>query len=160
MALIQRKTEDQKAETAAAKAQQKRDAEIQQHLASIEKARQAFYATPAGQARIAFDRGDKVFQYSHNVMSQQAVIVAMVGSSTTERTTNPTVILNSVCHEGWEIVNGSFVFIEQGQQSRDKLMSSGQNVAIKGMTMGYYLFKRCDVNRVENPRPWELPVRP
>src|SRR3954447_24130582 len=29
----------------------------------------------------------------------------------------------------------------------DKFMSSGQNVAIKGMTVGYYLFKRCAANR-------------
>jgi hypothetical protein len=35
----------------------------------------------------------------------------------------------------------SFVFVEQGQQSRDKFMSSGQNVAIKGSVVGYYLFR-------------------
>jgi hypothetical protein len=39
------------------------------------------------------------------------------------------------------------VFIEQGQQSRDKLMSSGQNVAIKDATVGYYLFCRSDAAR-------------
>ncbi|GAA5158953.1 MULTISPECIES: hypothetical protein [Amycolatopsis] len=59
----------------------------------------------------------------------------------------PGAILNPVCREGWDLVNGSFVFVEQGQQSRDKLMSSGQNVAVKGQTVGYYLFKRCDANR-------------
>lgn len=64
-----------------------------------------------------------MFQYSIDVMSQKAVIVAMVG------------------------VNGSFVFVEQGQESRDKFMSSGQNVAIKGEVVGYYLFKRCDANQ-------------
>lgn len=45
-------------------------------------------------------------------------------------------------------MNGSFVFVEKGQQSRDKFMSSGQNVAIKGETVGYYLFKRCEANRI------------
>lgn len=44
--------------------------------------------------------------------------------------------------------NGSFVFVEQGQESRDKFMASGQNVAIKGEVVGYYLFKRCEANRV------------
>jgi hypothetical protein len=39
-------------------------------------------------------------------------------------------------------VNGSFVFIQQGEQSRDKFMSSGQNVSIKGRVAGYYLFRR------------------
>lgn len=27
-------------------------------------------------------------------------------------------------------------------------MASGQNVAIKGEVVGYYLFKRCEANRV------------
>jgi hypothetical protein len=46
-----------------------------------------------------------------------------------------------------DLVNGSFVLfragpVEQGQESRDKLLASGQNLAIKGTTVGYYLFKR------------------
>jgi hypothetical protein len=34
-------------------------------------------------------------------------------------------------------------------------MSSGQNVAIKGATVGYYLFKRCDENRIAVGDPWQ-----
>ena len=45
-------------------------------------------------------------------------------------------------------MNGSFVFVEEGSQSRDKFLSSGQNVAVKGSTVGYYLFRRCDENRI------------
>ena len=75
-------------------------------------------------------------------MNQQAVIVAMVGSATTKKVSDPSDVLNAVSREGWELVNGSFVFVEEGQQSRDKFMSSGQNVAVKGTTFGYYLFKR------------------
>ena len=51
---------------------------------------------------------------------------------------------------GWELVNGDFVFVQEGQQSRDKFMSSGQNVAVKGKVLGNYLFKRCEANRVES----------
>ena len=32
---------------------------------------------------------------------------------------------------------------------RDKFMSSGQNVAVKGTTVGYYLFRRCPDNRAD-----------
>lgn len=116
------------------------------------KDREAFLRTPVGLAQIAFARGDHVFQYAHNVMSQEAIIVAMVGSTTRATSADPSVILNAVCREGWEIVSGSFVFVEQGQQSRDKFMSSGQNVAIQGATVGYYLFRRCPENRQE-PAP-------
>jgi hypothetical protein len=52
-------------------------------------------------------------------------------------------------------VNGSFVFVEQGQESRDKFMASGQNLAIKGTTVGYYLFKRCEDNRRDAGNPWD-----
>lgn len=136
MALFKQQTEEEKAEIAARKA-----AEL------AERERAAFAATPVGLARAAFERGDHLFQYSHDVEAQQAVIVAMIGSTTNRKTTDPSQILNAVCREGWELVNGSFVFREQGQQSRDKFMSSGQNVAVKGTTVGYYLFRRCPENR-------------
>jgi hypothetical protein len=150
-----RKSPEERAEQQAAKivaAQKKRDEEA---LRRTEQKRRAFFASPAGQARQAFERGDHVFQYAINVMQQQAVIVAMVGSNTTKKTTDPVDVLNSVCHEGWELLNGSFVFVEEGQQSRDKFLSSGQNVAVKGAVFGYYLFKRCDDNRRQVGNPWE-----
>lgn len=111
-------------------------------IRTAERAARAFAKSPAGQARTAFERGDRVHQYSLDVMSQEAIIFAMIGSATTKTTTDPSEVLNSVCREGWDLVNGSFVFVEQGQQSRDKFLASGQNVAIKGRTVGYYLFKR------------------
>lgn len=120
-----------------------------------ERLRLAFLASPAGRARAAFTDGSVVFQCAVNVMSQQAIIVPMVGSNTASQTSDPTAILNSVCNEGWELVNGSFVFMETGQQSRDKFLASGQNVAVSGATIGYYLFRRCEANRRETtPEPW------
>jgi hypothetical protein len=111
------------------------------------KQREAFARSPVGMAQAGFARGDQVFQYSISVMSQQAVIIAMVGGTTTQRASDPVAVLNSVCRQGWELVNGSFVFVQQGQESRDKFLASGQNVAIKGDVVGYYLFKRCEANR-------------
>ena len=125
----------------------------QKATAAAEAERRACEASPAGRARAAFERGDHVFQYAIDVMSQDAVVVAMVGSTTTQKATDPVVVLNSVCREGWDLVNGSFVFVEEGQQSRDKFLSSGQNVAVKGTTVGYYLFKRNEANRRSEPDP-------
>jgi hypothetical protein len=93
-------------------------------------------------------------------MSQSAVVVAMMGSTTTKKTSDPTAILNSVCREGWELLTGSFVFVHEGSQSRDKFMSSGQNVAVKGTTMGYYLFRRCETNAELRVNPWEQTTDP
>jgi hypothetical protein len=145
---MQRKTAEEKAAVAAEKAERER-------LAQIERERQAFYRSPAGQARVAFEREDDVFQCSWDVMSQKAIIVAMVGSTTAKQTSDPSEILNSICHEGWTLMTGSFVFVHEGSQSRDKFMSSGQNVAVKGTTVGYYLFKRCPENKRELAKPWE-----
>jgi hypothetical protein len=166
MALISKKTAEQRAIEAGIKEQEQEEREEQRKRAEAERqtreaaehreqVRQAFFATPGGQARLAFEQGDQVFQYSIDVMKQQAIIVAMIGSTTSKKTTDPVAILNSVCNEGWELVNGSFVFVEEGQQSRDKLGSSGQNIATKGSTVGYYLFRRCEPNRRDMPDPWD-----
>ncbi len=71
----------------------------------------------------------------------------MMGAYNTSKTNDPTAILNAIASEGWDLVTGSFVFIVQGEESRDKFLASGQNVAIKGVTRGYYLFRRCESNR-------------
>jgi hypothetical protein len=166
MALISKKTPEQRAIEAGIKEQEHEAQQKQREQAEAEKQareraerresmRRAFFATPAGRARLAFESEDHVFQFSINVMNQQAIVVAMVGANTTKQTKDPAAILNSVCDEGWELVNGSFVFIEEGQQSRDKFASSGQNIATKGSTVGYYLFRRCEANRGDTPEPWE-----
>lgn len=146
MALLKKSDEERaaKEEERAVKAKSKEEARQQREFENLYN---QFVASPAGQARAAFDRGDHVFQFSINVMDQDAIVVAMIGSNTSKKHHDPSAVINSVCHEGWELVNGDFVFQMTGQQSRDKFMSSGQNVAVAGMTVGYYLFKRCPENR-------------
>lgn len=133
---------DRRAAKAAAKEKAAAEKEAARQREAAEREAKAFARSPIGRARAAYERGDQVFQYSIDVMSQQAIIVAMVGSATAKQTSDPSEVLNAVSREGWELVNGSFVFVEEGQQSRDKFLSSGQNVAVKGTTFGYYLFKR------------------
>jgi hypothetical protein len=155
MALLGKKSELEKAAEAALQEQQRQDAEEHKRIEAIEKAKNEFFDTPAGRARLAYEHEDEIFQYSFDVVNHKAIVVAMVGSRQTQKTNDPVTILNSVCHEGWELVNGSFVFVEEGSQSRDKFMSSGQNVAVKGTTVGYYLFRRSDANKRETSNPWE-----
>ncbi|WP_141723014.1 hypothetical protein [Micromonospora matsumotoense] len=154
--MFQRKSPEQVAEEAARKERQQREAEARRREEQRARTRQAFYASPQGQARLAFQRGDYVFQYSIDVMSQEAIIVPMVGSTTLKKTSDPVAILNAVCREGWELVNGSFVFVEEGQQSRDKFAASGQNIATKGRTVAYYLFKRCESHHHAPEDSWEV----
>ena len=150
-----RKSEEEKAAEAARREQQRQEAEERKRVEAIEKAKKDFFETPAGLARLAYEQGDQIFQYAFDVVSHKAIVVAMVGSTQTKKTNEPGAVLNSVCHEGWELVSGSFVFVHEGSQSRDKFMSSGQNVAVKGTTVGYYLFRRSDANKRETSNPWE-----
>jgi hypothetical protein len=153
--MLKRQSAEQKEAKRLEKEAAQQEAERRREEERIRKEYQAFLETPVGQARTAFELGDHVFQASFDVMSQKAVVVAMVGSTTKKDANDPTAILNLICQEGWELVTGSFVFIEEGSQSRDKFMSSGQNIAVKGKTVGYYLFRRSDANRRESGRPWE-----
>ena len=132
------KTEEEQRAAAAAKAAKQTEREAA-----------AFTASPVGQARTAFQQGDRLFQVDFEVMKQTAEIVAMMGSYNTKKANDPTAVLNAIAAEGWELITGSFVFVVQGEQSRDKFMASGQNVAVKGATVGYYLFRRAEENRVD-----------
>src|SRR3954471_18330913 len=133
----QERKRKERAERDEKKRQQVAERKEQQDIQRLENALAGFWASPAGQARNAFSAGDHVFQCSFDVINQEAIIVAMVGSNTRQQHADPTAILNTVCREGWELVNGDFVFVMKGQQSRDKFMSSGQNVAVSGTVMGY-----------------------
>jgi hypothetical protein len=156
--MLKRKTEEEKELKRLQKESAAEEADRRAEKKARERQRQAFLASPAGQAREAFEQDDFVFQYSIDVHQTQATVVAMGGAYTKSKETNDaTDVLNSVCHEGWELVNGSFVFLELGSESRDKFMASGQQVAVKGTVLGYYLFKRCEPNKREMEMPWGIP---
>jgi hypothetical protein len=154
---FKRATPEEKAAREREKADEaKRKAGVEQEAARS-KLREDFFRSPAGQARVAFEAGAHVFQCSIDVYKTEAVVVSMVGAyAKPTATTDPSAILNSVCNEGWEVVNGSFVFLELGSESRDKFMASGQQVAVKGTIIGYYLFKRCEANKQQTVDPWDL----
>src|SRR5688500_927504 len=105
MALV-KKTAEERAAKEERKHQKQLDVEEERRQREFEKAWSACWASPAGEARRVFESGDHVFQYSLDVLNQNVVIVAMVGSTTRQRQADPTAVLNSVCREGWELVNG------------------------------------------------------
>src|SRR3954452_24006899 len=81
MARLGRRTEEQREIDEAVKQQRRLEKEAAAQAAALERAKREFFETPAGLARLAFERSDRVFQYSADVMSQQAIVVAMVGST-------------------------------------------------------------------------------
>jgi hypothetical protein len=85
VALLKKKTPEEVAAETAARERQRQELEERKRVQQAAKEREAFERSPAGRARAGFNRGDHVFQYSIDVMNQKAVIVAMVGGSTTQR---------------------------------------------------------------------------
>lgn len=108
---------------------------------------------PLGAARETHERGDQMYQCAVLLMVQDAVIVAMVGSTNNAQFIDQNQLLNDIGAAGWELITMSVTFVNEGEQSRDKFMSSGQNVAIKGRLLGYYIFRRVDHATAAPPPP-------
>lgn len=107
---------------------------------------QAARLGPVDLAETLHRQGRQVFQVSVDLLEQEAVIVPMVGSATRQHVIDPNDLLNAICAIGWDLVSASMVFVSEGEQSRDKFLSSGQNVAVEGRTVGYYVFRRASVD--------------
>ena len=142
MGLFKQMTPEEQVAADAEKTRKQAAAEQQRAEMQAQREHELFLASPQGQARTAFDAGDALFQVDFPVMKQKAEVVAMVGAFNSAKTNDSTQILNDIVGEGWDLVTASFVFVVQGEESRDKFMSSGQNVAVKGETRGYYVFRR------------------
>lgn len=133
MALFRQKTPEEKAAAEEAK-----------RVLAEKKRYQEWLKTPQGRSRTAYERGDVVFQAAIVIADHYGSIEAMVGGSVDVKATDPTQVLNYICAEGWDLITGTVVFAPGMQESRDKFLSSGQQVAISGTTIGYYLFRRRD----------------
>jgi hypothetical protein len=115
--------------------------------ASVATAEERFWASPYGQARKARMAGHRYFQM--DMWIDNTYYVRTPGqtggvASETRRNERLGEILTHVEAEGWELINAGFVFREAGQVSRDKWLSSGQQVTTTGSTVGIYLFRATD----------------
>jgi hypothetical protein len=112
--------------------------ERERELASVEEAKEAFFQTPAGRARLSYQRGHRLFQYELQINELEPLVIpGLVGSSPRE-TTDPVDVLNSVIVEGWKLVSGKFIHSE-----------------MRGGVIGCYLFKRSQKRRLRMNNPWK-----
>ncbi len=144
----------------------------EQTARAIEKAKRTFLASPAGQARIAKEAGQRYYQIEMPVLETTRTITSLLfGDVETRdrRGTGQGALLTVIEDEGWELVQSGFVFHETGQISRDKFLSSGQAIRTTGHTFGVYLFRATDarprtdepwVDAVTGVRPTALPEAP
>ena len=114
--------------------------EREKQLKSAEAAKEAFFQTPAGRARLAYKRGHRLFQYELEINELSPTVIPGPIGGPARETTDPVDILNAVTVEGWKLVTGKFIHSE-----------------IRGGAVGCYLFKRSQKRRLSMNNPWQAP---
>jgi hypothetical protein len=112
----------------------------EKELRSAEAAKDAFFETPAGRARLAYKRGHRLFQYELEINELSPTLIPGPAGAPARVTTDPVDILNAVTVEGWKLVTGKFIHSE---------MRHG--------VVGCYLFKRSQKRHLAMNNPWQAP---
>ena len=113
----------------------------------------AFWASPQGKATEAFQRGDEFFQTEIPHSSVTGFTNAAFNSATAgkiRRQSTRTDLLGQIEEAGWHLEHASWVYVQTGQNSRDKFLASGQHVVVTGEVIGIYLFRRDESRRQIN----------
>jgi hypothetical protein len=112
-----------------------------------ERAWGAYWASPEGQAEKAKEAGQRFFQIEIPHSSVRGFANAFSPSGTasnTKRHERAPDILGGIEAQGWRLVNSAWVYVQTGQNSRDKFLASGQQVVVTGEVVGIYLFRNTD----------------
>jgi hypothetical protein len=80
-------------------------------------------------AREAFIRGDNVFEYTEAASLENAYTSARYGRPF--KAVQDVSLLNQVCHQGWELVNGT---------------ASKWDPSSSAYMVRFYIFRRCQAN--------------
>ena len=136
----------QRADDRAGRERQKTDEKVAKGRAAAEA---AFLRSPVGRATAARAEGAGFFhvelEMSEVGRSNLDLLVGYSGAPGVERKgAGHGDVLAQVEDIGWRLEHVGYVYVETGQVSRDKLLSSGQQVATLGKTVGHFLFRRAE----------------
>ena len=113
----------------------------------LERARREFLASPIGQATTAKEQTQGFFEIQLKVGSSQRDSTVW-GTNNTNISQNKTEThagtLSAIEAIGWRLEHVGHVFVVTSESSRDKLLSTGQQTAVSGDTIGIYLFRNID----------------
>ena len=104
-----------------------------------EREEAAFRASPAGQARTSYERGDFLFQVSSSLEDVKSIIVPIDNAYTRRNAHDVSEVLNSIVRVGWAFASVSTAFVHEGEESRERFLASGRHTAVPGRT---YVFTR------------------
>lgn len=147
--------DDSRSEKTQRKAQAEAEAAQRAESQKLKKLEDLFWNAPFGQARAAKIAGEKYFQIELALDSsvRSTGILTSIGTTTRQYTGHGRTI-SDIEAEGWELIHAGFVFKETGQVSRNKFLTTGQQVNTTGLTVGIYLFRATDAPARNDP-VWE-----
>ena len=117
----------------------------QQELAQRERDEAEYWKSPLGQADWALQNGNTFFQIEIPHTTLRGVTNAAYNSRTQasqKHHSGATDVLSQIEELGWHLAHASWVYMQTGQNSRDKFLASGQQVVVSGEVVGIYLFRR------------------
>jgi hypothetical protein len=132
------RTDEQKASDGAQRAAQKAQAQRERDEAK-------YWESPLGQADWALRNGNTFFQIEIPHTTLRGVTNAAYNSRTQASQRHhdgATDLLAQIEQLGWHLEHASWVYMQTGQNSRDKFLASGQQVVVSGEVVGIYLFRR------------------
>jgi hypothetical protein len=133
------KTEEQKYEARQAKEEK--------------EARDKYLASPVGQAEAAYKTRQTFFQATIDISKVSGKASEYWGwDSTHTKHFDAVDTLGQIEELGWHLEHVGYVFVQTGEVSRDKLMSSGQITKMNGYVEGVYLFRRSSDQSENHPR--------
>lgn len=136
-----------------AEGEAREDESVQQWNARVEAAQKVIVEA----ARRTFERGDGWFEAEIDQRSVGSLnpyggtgLDLGTAPATRSRIDNPgstrsarSDLLSQIEDEGWSLHTAQYVYVQLGEESRDKWLSSGQRVAVQGKIIAVYLFRRA-----------------
>jgi hypothetical protein len=115
----------------------------QARAAAEQRKHEAFLAGPVGQATVAKRNGDRFFEIQLEVGGHDGS--AGFGSAEGRRTTaSSAVTLGKIEQLGWHLEHVGYYFMVTGESSTKHVLVSGDETAVRGITIGVYLFRNTD----------------
>jgi hypothetical protein len=111
-------------------------------VADEERKRAEFRATPVGAATAARDAGQEFFEVQLEVGAHTGT--ASFGSAQRRRTTSSSAgVLGDIEQVGWRLEHAGYFYMLTGETSTKKVLVSGDQTVVSGVTVGVYLFRRA-----------------
>jgi hypothetical protein len=140
------KTEEQKHEARQAKEEARQAKEGKE-------AQDKYMASPVGQAEAAYKTGQTFFQATIDISKVSGKASEYWGlDSTHTKHFDAVDTLGQIEELGWHLEHVGYVFVQTGEVSRDKMMSSGQITKMNGYVEGVYLFRRSSAPSENHPK--------